>query len=93
MEPTKELIDALYLERVRRARQMSPAEKFWEGPRLFDEECRIECEGIRQQFPDADEVQVLDILRQRLAERRQLEDGNLYQPVQLPSSAPLGEQP
>jgi hypothetical protein len=37
MEPTKELVDALYREEVLRARAMRPEERMMEGPRLFDQ--------------------------------------------------------
>ena len=67
MQPTKELIDELDRERVEKARQMSPEEKFFGGARLFDRSCRIMADGIRSQFPEADEHRVQEILRERLA--------------------------
>lgn len=73
MEPNTELIDAIYLERVRRAREMSPEEKLLAGARLFDRSCRIMADGIRDQFPDADDRQVQEILAARLALLRRLE--------------------
>jgi hypothetical protein len=73
MQPLQELIDSLYLERVRRARQMTPEEKLLGGPQLFDMACRITRAGIRHQFPDADDQQVEKILAQRIALRAQLE--------------------
>ncbi len=73
MEPTQELIDDLFRERVLRARQESPEEKLLDGPRLFDMCCRIVADGIRNQFPDADEQRVQEILVQRIALMRRLE--------------------
>jgi len=73
MQPTKELIDEIYRDRVQRARQMSPEDKFFAGARLFDRSCRIMVDGIRVQFPDADERRVQEILRERLAIARRLE--------------------
>ena len=67
MQPTKELIDELDRERIERARQTSPEEKFFGGARLFDRSCRIMADGIRSQFPEADEHRVQEILRERLA--------------------------
>jgi hypothetical protein len=67
MQPTKELIDQIYWEKVTRARQTPPEEKFFGGARLFDRSCRIMADGIRNQFPDADEQRVQEILRERLA--------------------------
>ena len=72
MEPTKELIDAIYRERVLRARRTPPEEKILAGPRLFDYACRITKDGIRSQHPDASEQEVEQILLQRLALRRRL---------------------
>jgi Rv0078B-related antitoxin len=72
MEPTKELIDALFRERVLRARRMSPEEKILVGPRLFEWACRIARDGIRDQHPDATDEQVEEILLQRLALGRRL---------------------
>jgi hypothetical protein len=73
MQPTKEFIDELFWERVRRARNMSPEDKLLSGARLFDRSCRIMADGIRNEFPDADEQRVKEILRERLALARRLE--------------------
>lgn len=67
MEPTKELGDALYRERVHRARRMTPEQKVLAGPRLFESACQMTVAGIRHDFPDADEARVQQILRERLA--------------------------
>ncbi len=75
MEPTQELIDNLYRERVLRARRTPPEEKLRDGPRLFDYACRITKAGIHAQHPEADEARVLEILRQRLTLRERLEAG------------------
>jgi len=75
MVPTQELIDDIYREKVRRARATPPGEKVYAGARLFEEVCRRMVAGIRHQFPDADEQRVQDILRQRLAIARRLENG------------------
>jgi hypothetical protein len=74
MEPTQELIDAIYRERVLRARQTPPDRKLLDGPRLFDFACRITADGIRNQYPDADEQRVREILAQRIALQRRLEE-------------------
>lgn len=73
MEPTQELIDAIYWEKVEAARRMSPEEKLFAGAELFDYACEITKAGIRHQFPDADEEEVLRILRERLALAERLE--------------------
>ena len=74
MVPTKELIDALYWEEVLRARAMPPEEKLLAGPRLFERACRIMMDGIRDEFPDADQRRVQEILKARLALARRLEN-------------------
>lgn len=75
MQPTKELVDAIYWERVERARQMSPADRVLVGLQLFEFTTRIMADGIRAQFPEADEQRVQEILRERLALARKLENG------------------
>lgn len=71
MEPIAELAQALFRERVERAKREDPFEKMWAGPRLFAEVCERMKDGIRWQFPQASEEEVMEILRQRikLAER------------------------
>jgi hypothetical protein len=58
VEPSKEVIDQLYRERVLRARAMPPEEKLVMGLRLFDRSCRIMADGIRGEFPGAGEDRV-----------------------------------
>jgi hypothetical protein len=76
MEPTQELIDDLFRNRVLRARSTPPEEKLLQGPRLFDMCCRIMADGIRNEFPGADEQRVQEILAQRIALLRRLENGS-----------------
>lgn len=78
MRPNEQLVRELYWERVLRARRMSSEEKLLAGPQLFELACRITMEGIRHQFPDADESRVRQILNERLAWRRSLEERGLY---------------
>jgi hypothetical protein len=74
MEPTPGLIDEMYRERIRAARAMSGEEKVLLGLQLFDRTCRIMADGIRDEYPDASEDRVQEILRERLAIARRLED-------------------
>ena len=67
MQPTQELIDDLFRERVLRARQIPPEFKFLAGAQLFDEVCQRMAAGIRHENPGADEVRVQELLNQRLA--------------------------
>ena len=76
MEPTKELADDIYRERVLRARQTPIDQKFLAGAELFEYACRLTCDGIRHQNPGIDEEHVQRILRERLALGRRLERGS-----------------
>jgi hypothetical protein len=73
MEPTPELINALYREEVLAARKQSPEQKLRLGGDLFDEMCERMRAGIRFQIPDADENRVEQILHERLELARRLE--------------------
>ena len=81
MQPTPELIDELYRERVLRARQMSPEEKLLAGPQLFDDVCERMRAGIGSQYPDANEQRVNQILAERVNRLRQIEEYPIYQPA------------
>lgn len=74
MESTRNLADNLFRERVLRARRTPPEEKLLDGPRLFDLCCRIMMDGIRNENPEADEQRVRQILAQRIALVRRLEE-------------------
>jgi hypothetical protein len=74
MEPTQELIDQLYRERVEKARRMSPADKIVVGLDLFEMTRSIMADGIRSQFPGVHERRVQEILRERLNLIRQREN-------------------
>jgi hypothetical protein len=67
VKPTRQLGDQLYREEVLAARAMKPEDKLLSGPRLFDFACRIAMDGIRHQFPGADDGRVREILAQRVA--------------------------
>ena len=73
MVPSKTLIDGIDRERVERARNATPEEKLLDGPRLFDRACGIMRDGIRSQYPDADEEEVWRIFLERLAIAEELD--------------------
>ena len=60
-------------EAIDSARVRPPAEKLWDGLRLFDRTCEVMAAGIRYEQPDADPARVLRILRERLRLARELE--------------------
>jgi hypothetical protein len=73
--PLREMTDELYREEVRDARRMAVAEKLRLSGDLFDELCARMRDGVRFQFPDADDASVEMILSERLDIARRLEDG------------------
>jgi hypothetical protein len=75
MKPTKELGDAIFWEKVKRARMAPPEVKVLDGPRLFDRVIELMKAGVRMQFPDADEERVNAVVRERLEISIRLEEG------------------
>ena len=61
-------------EKVRWAAEMTPADRFIAGARLFDYACRITMAGIRNQNPNASPEEVLQILKDRLDKARRHEE-------------------
>ncbi len=72
-EDIRKLADALYRERVLRARRTPPEERILEGPKLFDLACEFTRAGIRSEQPGASEAEVEECLRRRLRLQRRLE--------------------
>ena len=73
MQPIAQLANELFLDKVRRARAADPAEKLLDGAKLFDFVCRIMSDGIRNQYPQADDEEVQRRLIERVAIARRLE--------------------
>jgi hypothetical protein len=73
MDSIKELGEDIERERIARARRTPPLEKFLAGVELFEFSCELMAAGVRHQFPEADESQVAEIVRQRLDLARRLE--------------------
>ena len=99
MDPTptdpsssKALMDAIFIDKVRRARQTPMDQKMLDGPRLFDLNCQIMRSGIRAQFPDFDEERVEKELRRRLAIARRIDDAGIYRNVDEPDVGAGDEQ-
>jgi len=74
MEPSQQLIDDIYREKVQRARGTPIPEKLLAGPRLFAYACEAMRAGIRAQHPAASAELVEQILRQRLESAQRRED-------------------
>ena len=77
----KELMDAIFIDKVRRARQTPMDQKMLDGPRLFDLNCQIMRSGIRTQFPEFDDEQVEQEFERRLAIARRIDDAGIYRNV------------
>ncbi len=73
MEPIRELADAIYRERVLRARRTPIEQKIAAGGELFEEVCERMADGLRDENPGADEATIQELLRRRLALLRRLE--------------------
>ena len=67
------LTDELYREEIARARAMTPEEKLFEGPRLFERACRVMADGVRHQHPDLDDAGVEALIATRLARLETIE--------------------
>lgn len=67
------LADALYRERVLRARRTPPEERILEGPRLFDYACSITLAGLRSDLPGASDAELRQALHRRLEIKQKLE--------------------
>jgi hypothetical protein len=75
---SKALMDAIFIDKVRRARQTPMSEKILDGPRLFDLNCQIMRSGIRAQFPAYDAEQVESELQRRLTIARRIDEAGIY---------------
>ena len=74
MEPTDELVDAIYREKVMRSRRMSIGKRVEAGAELSDLGREMMRQAIRNDNPAASEQEVLLELRRRIALSRKLDD-------------------
>ena len=81
----KALADAIYVDRVRRARAAPLSKKMGWGGELFTESCHRMRAGIRAQFPESDEAKVEEILRVRLRRLRQVHEHGIYIKAERPA--------
>jgi hypothetical protein len=78
----KALMDAIFIDKVLRARRTPMDEKILDGPRLFDQNCAIARSGIRSQFPNFSDEEVEQELRRRLAIARRIDDAGIYRNIE-----------
>ena len=91
--PTQQsLMDAIFVDKVRRARLMLPGEKMLDGPRLFDQNCQLMRGAIRSQFPQFDDAQVEQELRRRLAIARRIDEAGIYTNIDETSPDESGQR-
>lgn len=74
----REEADAIYVERVLRARETPGDQKMVDGIRMFERSCGFMRDGIRHQFPNATPEEVEQILQRRLDIVRELQEVCLY---------------
>ena len=65
---------ALYRDRVLRARRTPPEERIVQGPLMFDFACAILMAGLHSENRNATENELRQLLRQRLALVRNLDE-------------------
>lgn len=75
----KALADAIYADKVRRARGLTIGERIDTSIELFEGALGLMKDGIRAQFPGQDEAQVESLLRKRLRRLKQVGDHGIYQ--------------
>ena len=81
MNPSQNLVDQLYRQKILLARRISPDEKLLDGMRLFERSCGLMADGIRDELPEANEQQVRDTLIGRISRLRQIDECGLYKPL------------
>jgi hypothetical protein len=72
------LADALYWEKVERARRMKPEERMLEGVRMFDRECETMRLEILKLNPNYSETEVSQEIRRRLKEADAENEAKFY---------------
>ena len=66
-------MDASFWEEVERSRRMTLQQRFLGTLEMIDMTRRLNVDGIRHQFPDADETRIREILLQRYRIARELD--------------------
>lgn len=75
------LVDAIYRERVLRARQTPPEERLLDGIRLYDQAVERMRLGVRLQHPAAAGDEVERLLVERIRKSWKLSDHGYYRPA------------
>jgi len=80
-EGLPELAEAIYREKVMRARNTPASKKMGWGPQLFADACGRMRAGIKAQFPGSSEIEVEHILRKRLERLSRLHEHGIFKKV------------
>lgn len=72
------LAEAIYREKVLRARKLTVGERIATGIELFEGALGMMRDGIRAQFPGMAEPEVEELVRKRLNRIRQVHERGLY---------------
>ncbi len=75
------LADALYRERVLRARRTPPEERILDGIRLYDQAIERMRLGVQLQNPRAEPAEIEDLLKQRIRKLWKMSDYGYYRPA------------
>lgn len=81
-ESIRQMADEIFREKVLRARKLSFADKFMAGAELFEMGSGLARDGIRMQFPEADEQRVQELFSERMRVIRRLNDDGIWRPVE-----------
>lgn len=74
----RQTADAIYRDKVRRARALTVSERVETGIELFEGALGMMRDGIRHQFPGASPEEVEERLRARLKRLRRVSEAGLY---------------
>lgn len=85
-EDINKLADAIYKERLLRARDQDPCEKLMDGFRLFEEALVFTKAGVADELGTTDEDLIMAEVERRFELVRQMEDRGFYQPWPLRQS-------
>ena len=81
------MADAIYRDKVLRARAMSPEQRLLEGFRLFDEALAFTKAGVSSQIGTTEECRVMAEVERRLEVVREFHDRQWFKPWPAPALA------
>ncbi len=77
-EDINQLADAIYRDKVLRARKLTMDEKLSDGFEMFDLSCRLMADGVRYQLGLTDEQEVWRAVAKRLSIVRKMDEASIY---------------